>query len=90
MKIFKAALHYWFVMISIVSFLAGWGMLAHSLKPILPTETTDENPSLRLSLPPIHAYDGGLGNGNGNGNGLIFSTQNNQSAYYPILRSGGS
>jgi hypothetical protein len=86
MKIFKVALHYWFVMISMVSFLAGWGMLAHSLKPILPTETTDGNTTLPLSLPPIHAYDGGLGNGNG----IIFSTQNNQSAYYPILRSGGS
>jgi hypothetical protein len=82
MKIIKTALHYWFAIISVVSFLAGWGMLAHSLKPIQPTQTTASLPA----LPPIQAYNGGPGNGSG----LNFSTPNNQSGFFPILRSGGS
>jgi hypothetical protein len=86
MKIIKTALHYWFAIISVVSFLAGWGMLAHSLKPIQPSQATSGNTASLPALPPIQAYDGGIGNGSG----LNLSAPNNQSNIYPILRSGGS
>jgi hypothetical protein len=86
MKIIRTALHYWFAIISVLSFLAGWGMLAHSLKPIQPTQTTTVNSASLPALPPIQAYNGGIGNGSG----LNFSAPSNQSNYFPILRSGGS
>jgi hypothetical protein len=92
MKIIKAVLRYWFAIVSALSFLVGWGMLAHSLKPVQPVQAATANvsslPSLP-SLPPIQAF--GSGGGNGSGSGLNFaapSTQSNLGA--PLLRSGGS
>jgi hypothetical protein len=94
MRIIKTALHYWFGFISVLSFLVGWGMLAHSLKPIQPVQTATQNSiSLPALLPPIQSYNGGTQNGNG----LIFPApinppnSNNQSIFgTPRLRSGGS
>jgi hypothetical protein len=81
MKIFRTVLHYWFVIVSVFSFLVGWGMLAHSLKPIQPTQTGSENAASQLNLPPIRAF----------GSGQNFSIPGNQSGFgFPILRSGGS
>jgi hypothetical protein len=88
MKIIKTALHYWFAIVSVVSFLIGWGMLAHSLKPVQPTQTINVNTASLPALPPIQAFGGGNGNG---GSGLNFSTPNTQSnSGIPLLRSGGS
>jgi hypothetical protein len=89
MKIIKTALHYWFAIISVLSFLVGWGMLAHSLKPVQPTQATNVNTASLPALPPIQAF-GGV---SGNGNGLNFSApspQSNSNSGFPILRSGGS
>lgn len=86
MKIIKTALHYWFAIISTASFLAGWGMLAHSLKPIQPTQAATGHTASLPALPPIQAYDGGIESGSG----LNLSAPNNQSNVFPILRSGGS
>ena len=87
MKIIKTALHYWFAIVSVLSFLVGWGMLAHSLKPIQPTQVTSVNTASLPALPPIQAYNGG----SGNGGGLNFSAPGNQSNYgFPMLRTGGS
>ncbi len=87
MKIIKTALHYWFAVVSVLSFLVGWGMLAHSLKPVQPVQAATANISSLPSLPPIQAF----GSGSGSGSGLNFaapSTQSNLAA--PLLRSGGS
>jgi hypothetical protein len=89
MKIIKTALHYWFAIISVLSFLVGWGMLAHSLKPVQPTQVTNVNTTSLPALPPIQAFGGA----SGNGNGLNFSapsSQSNSNNGFPILRSGGS
>jgi hypothetical protein len=84
MKIIKKALHYWFAVVSVLSFLAGWGMLAHSLKPIQPVSL---NNSTLLNLPPIQAYTPNSQNGGGSN----FPVSNMQSnAGFPRLRSGGS
>lgn len=87
MKIIKTVLHYWFAIVSLLSFLVGWGMLAHSLKPIQPAQTTIMNSASLPVLPTIQAF----GNGSGNGSGLNFSAPGNKSNVgFPILRSGGS
>jgi hypothetical protein len=87
MKIIKTVLHYWFAIISVLSFLVGWGMLAHSLKPIQPTQTTTLNSASLPALPTIQAFGGG----SGNGSGLNFSAPSNQSNVgFPILKTGGS
>ena len=84
MKLFKKAVHYWFAIVSVVSFLVGWGMLAHSLKPIQPAWASNGNAANLPSLPPIQAF------GNGNG-GLNLSSSNNRSNFgSPFLRTGGS
>ncbi|HEX7620221.1 MAG TPA: hypothetical protein VF359_03375 [Anaerolineales bacterium] len=89
MKIIKIALHYWIALVSVLSFLVGWGMLAHSLKPVQPSQTSTRNTVSLPALPPIQAFGGGTRN-NGGG-GLNFSAPNNQSSLgFPILRSGGS
>jgi hypothetical protein len=92
MKIIKTVLHYWFALVSVFSFLIGWGMLAHSLKPVQPEQSTTINNASLPNLPPIQAYDGSL-----NGGGLNFtapntqSNTNNQTIFgTPRLRSGGS
>lgn len=87
MKIIKTALHYWFAIVSLFSFLAGWGMLAHSLKPTQPSQTTTVNTASLPALPPIQAFGGG----SGNGSGLNFVAPRTQSGLgFPILRTGGS
>lgn len=86
MKIIKKAIHYWFAIVSAISFLVGWGMLAHSLKPIQPTQLSVNSVSLP-ALPPIQAF----GNDSGNGSGLDFPAPNSQSNFgFPLLRTGGS
>jgi hypothetical protein len=87
MKIIRIALHYWFALISILSFLIGWGMLAHSLKPIQPAQTGSSSSISLPALPPIQAF----GTGDGSGNGLNFSAPSNSSTTFsPRLRTGGS
>jgi hypothetical protein len=87
MKILKALLHYWFAFISVVSFLVGWGMLAHSLKPIQPTQNATNSSLSQLSLPPIQAF----GSGSSVNIPSAGSAPSNQfTTSRPRLRSGGS
>jgi hypothetical protein len=90
MKIIKSALHYWFALVSILSFLVGWGMLAHSLKPVSAASQASSPGTASLpALPPIQAF-GGL-TGNNGGSGLNLTVPSNPStSVFPRLRSGGS
>ena len=88
MKPFKNFLRYWFAITSVLSFLAGWVILAHSPKPVQPTTSVNSAPL--PTLPPIQSF----GNGNNNGFGF-FSTNNSQtnsqpSLGFPRMRTGGS
>jgi hypothetical protein len=90
MKIFRKLLRYWIAIASVLSFLGGWVILAHSPKPVQLTPATVQSVALP-NLPPIQAYGGNVNN-----NGLNFfsnnNTQSNQlpSANVPMLRTRGS
>jgi len=88
MKIVKRFTHYWFVIVSVLSFLAGWGMLAHSLKPVSTSQTTTINTAALPSLPLIQAFGGGSGTTGGLN---LAAPSNSQSTVgLPRLRTGGS
>ena len=92
MKIAKKFTHYWFVIVSILSFLAGWGMLAHSLKPVTASQTTAINTAANTAalpaLPPIQAF--GPGTGTSSGLNLITPSTSQSNIGLPRLRTGGS
>lgn len=88
MKIAKKFTHYWFVIASVLSFLAGWGMLAHSLKPVTASQTTTISTAASPSLPPIQAFGAGIGTSSGLN--LIAPSTNQSSVGFPRLRTGGS
>jgi hypothetical protein len=91
MKITKRLTHYWFVIVSLLSFLAGWGMLAHSLKPVTSSQTTTVNTTALPTLLPIDVFNSGSGSTNSTSNGLqMVVPSNNQLNNAPVLRTGGS
>ena len=50
MKPFKNSLHIFITFVSVLAFLGGWATLAHSRKPIQPTQSQALEP-----LPPLEA-----------------------------------
>jgi hypothetical protein len=87
MKPFRKVLRYWFAFASLLSFLGGWIMLAHSPKPVQPTSV---NASALPALPPIQAFGSDINN-----NGLGFFSPGSQSnsqlnSGFPLMRTGGS
>jgi drug/metabolite transporter (DMT)-like permease len=91
-KITKKFTHYWFVIVSVLSFLAGWGMLAHSLKPVTASQTTTVQAVALPTLAPIQVFGTGdvTTRGTSNGLNLIVPPNNQSSAGFPLLRTGGS
>jgi hypothetical protein len=86
MKIFRKALRYWIAIASVLSFLGGWVILAHSPKPVQPVTVQSV---VLPTLPPIQAF------GSVNNNGLGFFSPNSQtspqsSMGFPRMRTGGS
>ena len=86
MKMFRIVLRYWIAIASVLSFMGGWVILAHSPKPVQPV--TVQSAALP-TLPPIQAF------GDVNNNGLGFFSTNSQanpqpSAGFRRLRTGGS
>jgi hypothetical protein len=89
MKLLKSATHYWIAIISVLSFLVGWGMLAHSLKPVQSSQASSPHTASLPALPPIQAF--GALTGNNGGSGLNLTAPGNPPAsVFPRLRSGGS
>ena len=92
MKLFRKLLRYWIGIASLLSFLGGWIILAHSPKPVQPQSTSASVPPTVLStLPPIQAYGGTSNNGptffstTAPGN----STSNNVQPIQPVQPSQG-
>ncbi len=94
MKIIKSALHYWIAIVSVLSFLVGWGMLAHSLKPVSASQVSSPSTASLPALPPIQAFGGLSGSGitgnNGGSNLNLSAPSNPPTSSFPRLRSGGS
>ncbi len=89
MKTYKKILHLWIAFVSVLSFLVGWVMLAHSPKPIQPSQNQNNLTSFAPlpTLAPIQAF----GNNNAAGSGLGFFAPNPQPmARSSFLRTGGS
>jgi len=73
-KIYKTFLHVWITIISLLSFLAGWAMLAHSRKPIQPSHSNVVDLAPLPTLAPIQAF----GNTDANNSGLGLFSSNPQ------------
>jgi hypothetical protein len=92
MKPYKNFLRYWFAITSVLSFVGGWIIFAHSPKPVGQTAGNEANSLAPLpTLAPIQTF----GNSNNkNWFGSLFSSgsQNNaqQSSGFPRIRTGGS
>jgi hypothetical protein len=63
MKIFRKLLRYWIGIASVLSFLGGWVILAHSPKPVQLQSSSSVQPIALPSLPPIQAYGATTNNG---------------------------
>ena len=87
MKTLKKFLRYWFAVASVLTFMGGWAMLAHSLKPTQPTQASNTSSATLQNLPPIQAYDG---TSNGGSSLSLISPGIQSNSSFPILRTGGS
>jgi hypothetical protein len=93
MKTYRKLLRFWIAMASVLSFLGGWVILAHSPKPVQPQASTVQSAAALPNLPPIQAYGSDVNN-----NGLGFFSDNapansqsiQPSAGMPRLRTRGS
>ena len=63
MKLFRKILRYWIGIASVLSFLGGWVILAHSPKPVQPQAGASIPPTALPNLPPIQAYGATTSNG---------------------------
>ncbi len=93
MKTYKTFLHIWITFVSLLTFLGGWVMLAHSRKPVQPSQNTSNSAANYSPLPtlaPLQFFGNDNGNLN-NGGGLGFFAPNPQpSSGFGTLRTGGS
>lgn len=93
MKTFRKLLRFWIALASVLSFLGGWVILAHSPKPVDQQASTVQSAAALSNLPPIQAYGSNVNN-----NGLGFFSNNapansqaiQPSAGMPRLRTRGS
>jgi hypothetical protein len=88
MKFIKLSMRFWITLTSLMSFLIGWAMLAHSPKPIQPVIVPLVN---SVQLPALQPLDFS-NNGNNNGSGARNFQVNIQpsSNFAPMFRTGGS
>ena len=92
MKTLKTFLHFWITVASLLSFLGGWVLLAHSKKPVQPVQTSSAASSASIApmptLPPIRFFSGGAFSNTNN-----FNVNSNPAPVYPsapMLMTGGS
>jgi hypothetical protein len=88
MKPFRKILRYWIALASVLSFLGGWAILAHSPKPVQLQVVSAQSSAALQDLPPIQAYDS-------NNNGQDFFSNNVPAGTlpnsgFPRLRTRGS
>ncbi len=96
MKAFKGILHIWITLVSIVGFLFGWMILAHSKKPVQTTTasltTTNVSVQALPTLAPIDPFGGSSSSANSGGGFQVFSPsiQAQPQAMMPVFTTRGS
>ncbi len=94
MKPMKIFLRYWFAITSVLSFVAGWVVLAHSPKPVSSTSTSSSGLAPLPTLAPLNLN--GTANSNNNNGGILGglfssgSSNNSQPGFGFSMRTGGS
>lgn len=98
MKIMKLALRFWIALTSVVSFLIGWAMLAHSPKPVQAKTVPAASSIAATPLPtlaPLPSFDFSGGSASNNIQIPPVSIQQPPAMVFqqqqaPILSTGGS
>lgn len=83
MKFFKSALRFWITIVSLLGFLTGWVVLAHSPKP----QPYLDSSRVTLGLDPVPQFSDLVGSGDELGVPRIAAPVR---AFAPIFRTGGS
>jgi hypothetical protein len=90
MKLLKIGIRFWITLTSVLSFLTGWVMLAHSPKP---NQTTFSSSSVASPLPtlePLNPLSGSNDNNNFQNQPLFSVQPSTRSQFRPAFRTGGS
>ncbi len=92
MKPMKTFLRYWFAITSVLSFVAGWIILAHSPKPVQPSTKGTNSLAPLPGTSTIQTFGvPNSGSNSGSGFGLFLTPQNNSQGFsFPSIRTGGS
>ncbi len=91
MKLFRFALNIWITIASVVSFLIGWAVLAHSPKPVQPS--TSQSPAVNVTplptLTPLQNFQ--FGGDNNQPNFQVQAPPPVQNIMpQPLFQTGGS
>ncbi len=99
-QVYKLGARIWITLISVISFLLGWVMFAHSNKPVsaqaAQNSSTPADNSSQLApiptLPPIQSFNGQSQAPSQSNSSLLQPIQPQQmpSFNFPMMRSGGS
>ncbi len=88
MKIWKNLIRIWLTLISLISFLVGWVVLAHAPKP---KQFTSANIPAAPQLAPIPSLDQVINSDQSQGQSFFNNVQSaSPFQSRPVLRSGGS
>ncbi len=90
MKLFRFGLNLWITVVSLLSFLLGWAVLAHAPKPVQHNraQVTINSPAVLPTLTPLQFGNGNDGTQNFQPPSSNFNNFN--SAPGPIFSTGGS
>ena len=86
MRLLKFGLRFWLTLTSMISFLAGWILLAHSPKPVAASSSNTSAVPTLAPLQPLNSFQ------SGDDDFQNQSSFNNQPQFRqrPMFRSGGS
>jgi hypothetical protein len=97
MKTLKTILHYWIALVSITGFLGGWVVLAHSAKPVQPSQQTTsltvqglQQPQALPTLAPLDMSGNSASASNNNSFFQILTQPQQQQSGFPVLVTKGS
>ena len=87
MKIWKILIRIWLTLASVISFVAGWIVLAHAPKP---NQFKPSNVPAMPKLDPVPSLDQVMNSSDDQSQNFFQSVQSQPIQRRPVLRSGGS